>query len=201
MNGTWIKHNPIPPEYGRWGSFFKLRDDNLSALREILDDLAKTDKKLDGNRAKLRDFYRTAMDEARLDELGLSPLAEELERIAKIQDRNGLVAELGRQRAGGCAALFMFYVSPDEKQSARNAIQGKGAWGCRSATITWARADDSKRIRTPIASTSPRCWNLLGDKPEEADAGADAVFNRNQDWPRLRASPSNCAIARRNTTK
>jgi len=66
VNGTWIKHNPIPPEYGRWGSFFKLRDDNLLALREILDDLAKTDKKLDGNRAKLRDFYRTAMDEAKL---------------------------------------------------------------------------------------------------------------------------------------
>src|SRR4026209_1450711 len=62
VNGTWIKHNPIPPEYGRWGSFFKLRDDNLLAVREILDDLAKTDKKLDGNRAKLRDFYRTAMD-------------------------------------------------------------------------------------------------------------------------------------------
>src|SRR6185369_16678614 len=107
VNGTWIKHNPIPPEYGRWGSFFKLRDVNLLALREILDDLAKTDKKLDGNRAKLRNFYRTAMDEARLEELGVSPLADELERIAKIKDRDGLVAELGRQRAGGRAALFM----------------------------------------------------------------------------------------------
>ena len=41
VNGNWIKHNPIPPEYSRWGAFPKLRDDNLVALHEILDDLPK----------------------------------------------------------------------------------------------------------------------------------------------------------------
>src|SRR6478752_10028708 len=41
VNGTWIKQNPIPPEYSRWGAFPKLRDDNLLALREILDELPK----------------------------------------------------------------------------------------------------------------------------------------------------------------
>src|SRR4051812_19207322 len=37
VNGNWIKRNPIPPEYSRWGAFPQLRDDNLTALREILD--------------------------------------------------------------------------------------------------------------------------------------------------------------------
>src|SRR4051812_8062345 len=41
VNGTWIQQNPIPPEYSRWGSFPKLRDDNLIALHEILDELPK----------------------------------------------------------------------------------------------------------------------------------------------------------------
>ena len=40
VNGNWIARNPIPPEYSRWGSFGKLRDDNLSALRRIIDDLS-----------------------------------------------------------------------------------------------------------------------------------------------------------------
>src|ERR1700730_6787206 len=35
VNGNWIKHNPIPPEYSRWGAFPKLRGDNLAALREV----------------------------------------------------------------------------------------------------------------------------------------------------------------------
>jgi putative endopeptidase len=41
VNGEWIKRNPIPPEYSRWGAFPKLRDDNLIALRKILDGLAE----------------------------------------------------------------------------------------------------------------------------------------------------------------
>src|SRR5829696_9005660 len=41
VNGDWIKQNPVPPEYSRWGAFPKLRDDNLLALREILDGLSK----------------------------------------------------------------------------------------------------------------------------------------------------------------
>src|SRR5262245_51253435 len=41
VNGNWVKENPIPAEYSRWGAFPKLRDDNLIALREILDDLTK----------------------------------------------------------------------------------------------------------------------------------------------------------------
>ena len=41
VNGEWIKKNPIPPEYSRWGAFPKLRDDNLIALHDILGCLLK----------------------------------------------------------------------------------------------------------------------------------------------------------------
>src|SRR5215213_10118391 len=40
VNGNWIKRNPIPPEYSRWGAFFKLRDDNLTYLNNILQELS-----------------------------------------------------------------------------------------------------------------------------------------------------------------
>src|SRR6476619_6640252 len=74
VNGNWIKRNPIPPEYSRWGAFPKLRDDNLLALREILDDLTKQTDTLTDERRKLRDFYRTAMDERAIQRLGASQL-------------------------------------------------------------------------------------------------------------------------------
>src|SRR3954468_20538285 len=106
VNGNWIKHNPIPPEYSRWGAFPKLRDDNLLALREILDDLSKQTETLTDERRKLRDFYRTAMDEPAIQRLGSSPLKPSLEKISKIDSANGLVAELGRLRSAGIDALF-----------------------------------------------------------------------------------------------
>ena len=34
-NGTWIKNNPVPPEYSRWAAFTQLAERNNAALREI----------------------------------------------------------------------------------------------------------------------------------------------------------------------
>ncbi len=83
VNGTWVKNNPIPPEYSRWGAFPKLQDDNLKALREILDGLEKETGTLDADSQKLRDFYKTAMDEAQLEAAGAKPLAARSKRLRK----------------------------------------------------------------------------------------------------------------------
>jgi len=72
VNGYWIRTNPIPPEYSRWGAFPKLRDDNFAALRQIVEGLTGQSGALDADRRKLRDFYLTAMDEARLEQQGVS---------------------------------------------------------------------------------------------------------------------------------
>jgi hypothetical protein len=40
--GGWMKANPIPPEYSSWGTFTKLSDNNLTALRTILEAAAKS---------------------------------------------------------------------------------------------------------------------------------------------------------------
>src|SRR5690349_718574 len=119
VNGAWIKNNPIPPEYSRWGAFPKLRDDNLAALRAILEDLSEDDSNLTEDGRKLRDFYRTAMDEEKVNKLGAAPLAEPLARINKISNMDELVAEVGRLRSVGVASMFSFWVDQDEKQSNR----------------------------------------------------------------------------------
>src|SRR5882724_11103910 len=93
VNGSWIKYNPIPPEYSRWGAFPKLRDDNLLALKEILEDLSNQ-KELTPERRKLRDFYHAAMDEKAIERLGDSPLKPALERISKVDTGDKLIAEI-----------------------------------------------------------------------------------------------------------
>jgi putative endopeptidase len=113
VNGEWIKRNPIPPEYGRWGAFPKLRDDNLAALREILEELVNTKEGLNEERTKLRDFYETAMDEETIRKLGMSPLEPSLKRIDGIKSKNDLIVEAGRLREHGIATLFSFFVEQD----------------------------------------------------------------------------------------
>ena len=158
VNGTWVKNNPIPPEYSRWGAFPKLMDDNLKALREILDGLEKESGTLDADSQKLRDFYKTAMDEAQLETAGAKPLAGTLEAIAKISDRNQLVTELAKHHLAGSPALFRFGVRPDDKQSSQYAVYlYQGGLGLPEKEYYLGKTKDSEKIRRSISSTSRRC--------------------------------------------
>jgi putative endopeptidase len=178
VNGTWIKHNPIPPEYSRWGAFPKLRDDNLLALREILEDLTRQTGKLDADRQKLRDLYATAMDEAKLERDGASPLSGDLDKIAGIKTRDELIAQIGRLRASGTSMLFGFAVSPDEKQSTVYAAHlRQGGLGLPERDYYLGTTDDSKRIRSQYRDHVAAMLRLLGDSPEAAPAAAETVLS------------------------
>jgi putative endopeptidase len=176
VNGNWIKQNPIPPEYSRWGAFPKLRDDNLLALREILDDLAK-EKDPTPERRKLRDFYRTAMDEATVQRLGDSPLKPALERISKVDSADSLIAEIARLRVVSVDALFNMYVEQDEKQSTRYVTRlDQGGLGLPDRDYYVGKSKDSERVRKLYREHVAKMLTLLGDKPDAAAAGADTVL-------------------------
>jgi putative endopeptidase len=177
VNGNWLKKNPIPAEYSRWGAFSKLRDDNLANLRKILEGLSDQNDTLEGNKRKLRDFYATAMDQAKLNEQGVKPLADEFARIDKIKNVDDLVAELGHLSATGIPVLFHFSVDQDEKQSTRYAIQfWQGGLGLPERDYYLGDSDDSKRIRTAYQEHVAKMLELLGDSPKDAAAGAKAVL-------------------------
>ncbi len=177
VNGEWIKHNPIPPEYSRWGAFQKLRDDNLIALHEILEDLVKQTEPLDEERTKLRDFYLAAMDEAAIEKLGASPLKPALQRIEKIESTKDLVAEVARLRVDGVSALFGFYVDQDDKQSDRYAAQiSQGGMGLPDRDYYVGTSKDSERIRELYREHVKKMFELLGDSPEAAAKNADAIL-------------------------
>jgi putative endopeptidase len=177
VNGEWIKRNPIPPEYSRWGAFPKLRDDNLAALRTILEDLSDDDAKLTDDGRKLRDFYRTAMDEKKTEELGAKPLAEPLARIQKIGSVDDLVAEVGRLRSVGVSSMFSFWVDQDEKQSNRYIVYVyQGGLGLPDRDYYVGKSEDSERIRTQYREHVAKMLQLLGDSQDDAAKRADTVM-------------------------
>jgi putative endopeptidase len=177
VNGNWIKHNPIPPEYSRWGAFPKLRDDNLAALRTILEDLTKSTSPLDADSQKLRDFYRTAMDETKLEAEGAKPLQPTLDEIAKVTSPQELIAEAARLHVAGTPALFRMMVAQDDKQSNVYAVHvAQGGTGLPERDYYLGTTPDSKRIREEYRKHVAKMLELLGDSPEAAAKGADTVL-------------------------
>src|ERR1044071_8363702 len=97
-NGGWLKRNPVPPEYSRWGSFTELEEKNTEALRKIAEKAANTHA--DANAApevqKVGDYYASGMDEKAIESSGIKPLEDELKRIDAIKDRADLLRAIAR---------------------------------------------------------------------------------------------------------
>src|SRR5580765_3515522 len=107
-NGGWLKKNPIPPEYPSWGTFSELAERNRTAMREILEKLAKEKAASGSDEQKLGDYYASCMDEAAVEAQGAKPLAAELERIDKLKNLADLRAEIARLQTRGVGVLFGF---------------------------------------------------------------------------------------------
>jgi putative endopeptidase len=176
VNGTWIRNNPIPPEYSRWGAFPKLRDENLLALLQIVDGLANQKTPLDEDSRKLRDFFRAAMDEARLKQDGATPLDDDLHQIGAAADREALAGLIGHLNASGVPALFGISVAQDERQSDRYVVHlRQGGLGLPERSYYLGGSDDSKRILAEYRGHVARMLTLLGETPVAAAADADTV--------------------------
>ncbi len=177
VNGNWIKNNPIPAEYSRWGAFPKFRDDNLANLRKIVEGLNSKGEKLDPNERKLRDFYASAMDEKKLDDLGAKPLTPEFEKIAKVNTPDELITEIGRLHANGISALFSFSVDQDEKLSTRYAAQlWQDGLSLPDREYYLGKSEYFEGIRSKYHDHVAKMLTLLGDSPEVASAAADVVL-------------------------
>ncbi|MCC7086066.1 MAG: M13 family metallopeptidase [Pirellulales bacterium] len=176
VNGTWIAHHPIPSEFSRWGAFHQLRDSTTLALRDILEALVADSGKLDPERRKLRDFYRTAMNEEKIEQQGLKPLAGELQRIEHIDSIEGLGNALASFQAEGISLLFHLGVSPDEKDSTHYAVDlMQGGLGLPERDYYLGDKDDLKKIREKYREHVARMFQLLGDSDLDAKKHASTV--------------------------
>jgi putative endopeptidase len=109
-NGAWLAANPIPADRSRWGSFDQLADDAQDNVRALLESPAPAG---DAEAAAVRAYYASFMDEARVDALGVEPLAPELARIAGLEDAGDLLRYIGAARERGVPGPVALSISID----------------------------------------------------------------------------------------
>src|SRR6266496_375938 len=74
-NGGWVKNNPIPAAFSRWGSFDELTEQNQESLTGILKKAAdEADSKRSAATKMLGTYYASCMDSAAAERLGSAPL-------------------------------------------------------------------------------------------------------------------------------
>ena len=120
LNGKWLAKTEIPADKSSWGSFEKLDDDTKPQLRAIIEAAAADPNKTPGSDAqRIGDFFASYMDEAKLEQLGLSPLSAELDRVAALKDKKDIPALIAHFNRYGVTAPYGFAIHQDNKDSTK----------------------------------------------------------------------------------
>lgn len=121
-NGRWFKNNPIPPTESAWGIGRLVYEDILVKTRKVNEDAAKAGGSEGSDTQKIGDFWATAMDSAKAEKLGASPLEEKrklIDGIANANDAVRVAAEINRL---GTGAFWSFHVDQDPKNSSKISV-------------------------------------------------------------------------------
>ncbi|MFO0915450.1 MAG: M13 family metallopeptidase [Pirellulales bacterium] len=173
VNGHWIATTEIPADQGRWGSFMILRDQAAANVRKLVDEISQMENLEPGSdEQKIRDLYRSFMNESRIEELGLQPLREELARIDALQDKAELSEYFGRAARMGVSVPVGVGVAQDAKQPDRYiVIMGQGGLGLPDREYYLETDPQSQELRTKYVDHLSRLLELMEiGKPDQVAA-------------------------------
>ncbi len=178
-NGSWLKKNPIPPSYSRWGSFSELFDRNLAILHQILKSAATDGKARKGSDTQLvGSFFYTGMDTNAIDKDGVKPLEPYFRDIENIKDLKSLQRVVAKLQRIGVNALFYFSSQQDLKNS-ETMIAGIHQSGLSLPDRDYYTKTDpqSKRILQDYTDYMKRMFILLGDGSRKAGTEVKTVMD------------------------
>ena len=120
--GGWMKNNPLPAAYSRYGSFDKLQEDNDKRINGILDELRKGTYAKGTIEQKLSDFYKLAMDQKRRNKEGVKPVMPIIKKMEAATTKEELFEiQKDLMRYGDQKFMFMGF-GADEKNAKMNIL-------------------------------------------------------------------------------
>ncbi|WP_130431716.1 M13 family metallopeptidase [Rivibacter subsaxonicus] len=176
VNGTWLKNEPIPADRATTGAFDQIYENTQLKLRALIDEAAANPKNADAR--KLGDLYASFMDEARLETLGVKPLAAELAAIDAVRSRDELPALMARMARLGVSAPLDMNIHQDAKDATVYVADlAQGGLGLPDRDY-YLQADDARfaEVRARYEAYLSKIATLAGVPAERAAADARAVL-------------------------
>ncbi|MGX5672830.1 M13 family metallopeptidase [Thermomonas fusca] len=177
-SGQWIDTYVLKDYETNYGSFNQLRDRAEEQTRALMDELLASKNLAAGsNGRKLRDFYASFMDRAGRDAAGIKPLQPVLDRIAKIDSKDKLIAAFGNAGIDGSSAPFGMGVGIDRKDPNQYQV-GLGVGGLGLPDRDYYLNQDARfvKIREAYLAHIQRMLGFAGVSGADAKARAEAVL-------------------------
>ena len=120
--GGWMKNNPLPGAYSRYGSFDRLQEENDKRINGILKELQSNTYKKGTVEQKLSDLYKLAMDSTRRNKEGVAPLMPLIKKLEAAKTNKQLFEIQLSQAPYGEQEFFFGYFGADEKNAGQNIL-------------------------------------------------------------------------------
>ena len=173
-NGGWLSKNPVPSDQTSWGSFNILAERVTLDLRAIVDASA-ANIDATGNEKMVGDYYSAAMDEAKIEELGVKPLAGELARIDALKNASDFSRYIQQEQARG-GVLFNVFGNGDFKNPEMIiAYAGQGGLGLPERDYYLRPDADSQKLLSQYQAHIALMFVLSGRTALEANQAAENI--------------------------
>ena len=120
--GGWMKANPLPAAYSRFGSFDRLAEDNNERINGILKELQQGSYKQGTIEQKLSDYYKLAMDSARREQEGLQPVMPIIKKLEAAKTLKQLFEVQLEMAKYGDSEFYHAGMGADEKNASQNIL-------------------------------------------------------------------------------
>ena len=175
--GGWMKANPLPAAYSRFGSFDRLGEDNNKRINDILKELESNTYPQGSIEQKLSDYYKLAMDSARREQEGLQPvmpLIKQLEAAKTVKQLFDVQLEMAKF---GDSEFYNAGMGADEKNASQNILsvnQGGLVLGQKDYYLETDEA--TAKIREAYKKHIVRMFQLFGFSKGQATKKMQNVF-------------------------
>jgi endothelin-converting enzyme/putative endopeptidase len=174
--GGWTASHPIPAHLSRWGSFDQLSETNLANMHDLLDKLVANPDKSNPDFVRVTNYYRSCMDEDRIEKEGDAWLQAQLKPIDNLADKPAIFAEIAKLQSAGIPVLFNFGSTPDGLDSDKtNAGLGQGGLSLPNRDYYTRDDEKGKMIRQKLGEHIAKMFVLAGEDTAKADTDAKAV--------------------------
>ncbi|MES2748376.1 MAG: M13 family metallopeptidase [Bacteroidota bacterium] len=176
-NGGWFKKHPIPASERSNGIFRMIQDTINNQIKDICETSAKANAAKGSNKQKIGDFYASGMDSVAIDKAGIAPLKSEFAKIDAVNDIPSLLKTIGYLHTIGAGGAFSFYVSQDDKNSAKNALQFyQGGLGMGQRDYYFNTDAETVTIRKEYVKHLQAMLQLIGETSDVASKNATSIM-------------------------
>ena len=167
--GGWMKANPLPAAYSRFGSFDRLGEDNNKRINGILTELGSNTYPQGTIEQKLSDYYKLAMDSARREKEGLQPVMPLIKKLEGAKTMKQLLDVQLEMAKYGDSEFYRAGMGADEKNATQNILnvaQGGLTLGQKDYYLETDEA--TTKIREAYKKHIVRMFQLFGFTKSQA---------------------------------